>query len=264
MPISDRTTAGTILTLMAQNDVDAPEVVAALGRAREIENAATRIGLGRGALGEAVFAALDAGRDPATDPEVQRAITANYLDNPGVAEAVREAAYGRARAVCDEYRDDIVTAWRKPFNVAAATLAGAYDRIGEVELDNADAILRNGGDIAEVWAKARAAVATIRAIRNGWSTLAEFTRAVNVDNHFRPLNFIDPTVDQWLGDHLRESRIDAWDATRGGYTLALPTFDEYRQRIARITAEVAAAERADHADALAYATGRPALLRIPR
>ena len=264
MPINDRTTATTILTLIEQHHVKAPEVIAALKRAHEIESAATRLGVSRTATGDAVYAALDAGRDPATDAEVQRTITAAYLDNPGMAAAVREAAYGRARAVCNDHADEIVDAWRKPFDAAAAVLASAHERLGHVQLDNADAILRHGGDIADVWAKARAAVSTVRAVRLGWTSLAEFTGAVKVDNHFRVLSLIDPTVEQWLGDRLRESNPDPWDATLKGYTLDLPTFAEYRQRIARILAEVAEAERADRDDALAYATGRPALVRIPR
>lgn len=264
MAINDRTTATTILTLIEQHNVKAPKVTAAIKRAQEIETAATRLGVSVNAASDAVFAALDAGRDPAADAEVQRAITANYLDNPGMAQHVREAAYGRARAVCVDYLDDIVDAWSEPFNAAAATLADAHEHIGHVQLDNADAILRHGGDIAEVWAKARAAVTTIRAVRLGWTSLAEFTGAVNVDGHYRALVTIDPTAEQWIGDHLRESNVDAWEATLKGYTLDLPTFDGYRERIARVNADEDTYRRLDDEAAKAYLTGRPALMRVPR
>lgn len=111
--------------------------------------------------------AIDNDRDPAGDPEVQRVLTATQIGNEGVRQHVNTLAYDRFRTVCDNYADQLVTAWRVPLDTAAATLVTAHDRFGTVSLTDTGTIMATGGDVADVWAAAREAVTTIDTITAG-------------------------------------------------------------------------------------------------
>ena len=264
MNLSARATAITIVDAIKATGTKAPKITEAFDKATRISTAAHGLGLPSGTLIAAVADALGDDRDPAADPEVGRIVTLSAIAGEGVMQGVTAIAFDDFRAVCSDERDDLVNAWQTPFDASVATLEAAHDRIGHLALDETGPILAKGGDIATVWAQARAAAGTIDTIAAGWIALGTFTRAVSDDPRRRALRLVDVDYTTWVEAKLEHKRLTPWDAVLAGLTLSLPTFDEYRQRIARITAEVADAERAFHADALAYATGRPALVRIPR
>lgn len=264
MNLSARATAITIVDVIKATGIKAPKITAAFDKATRISNAAQGLGLPGSTLIAAVADALGNDRDPAADPAVQRIVTMSAIAGEGVMQGVAAIAFDDFRAVCVGERDKLVDAWQAPFNASADELDRAHDRIGDIPLSETGAILAMGGDAAKTWAKANDAASTIDTISAGWQALGTLTRTVAEDPRYRALRLVDVDYTDWIRAELERKRLAPWDALLAGLSLSLPSYAEYRQRIARITAKVADAERADHADALAYATGRPALVRIPR
>ena len=237
MNITDRTVITQIITAFESTGIKPPKPLAeALARAGKLDNAARSLGASdAGALGVAVTAALDDGRDPAADPEVQRLLAARAVASDyNLADQVTGAANEQVREVCHAHADPIVRAWRKPFDQAAATLTAARSRIGSVPLDDSATILRQGGDVASVWASARDAVATIDTIAAGWSALGSFTRLVQPTTRHRMLRIAEVSYDQWTEHRLADAKADPWTAVLAGLTLSLPTFAQHRARVAAI------------------------------
>lgn len=194
-------------------------------------------------LGPVVAASLLAGRDPATDPEVTRTFVAMQLGEHGVLTVTENILIEKMRQ--QFYEDDIVATWVKPFDDAAAVLAHAYDRLGAIDLADTTSVVQLGGDAAETWAKAQAAVARISTITNAWSALVEFTRSANINPRYPALQIAAVNASTWQSLELDRKRISAWQATVEGLTLSLPTPAEYRQRIADLERGIAEMARAE-------------------
>jgi hypothetical protein len=192
----------------------------------------------RGALIDAVLAALDADRDPVTDPDVQRAHLAMQIgSSEGVGRQVTEVAAGQMRDTFSLHAEAIVKAWQKPFNAAAAELATAHERIGDVPLEDTDTILRAGGDIAAVWAKAQQAAAVVDQLDVAWLALATLTRFAPIDPRFPALRIADVDAEQWASAGLERKSVTAWNAQLSGLRLSLAGGAEYVARIAAVQVE---------------------------
>jgi hypothetical protein len=229
-------TARILLNALSSTGAKAPKIAAAFEHATKIATTVRSLGTPPGAMVAAVAEALDDDRDPADDPEVQRLVTTNGFVNPGLMAEVEAIAFNDFAGVCTRDSDDIVTALRAPFDVAAATLAQAHNRIGDVPLEDTDTIMRRGDDIAAVWAKATAAAKVVDTITAGWAALGELTRTVPTDQRYRVLRIATVDYATWTEQELERSKLKPWDAIRAGLTLSLPTVSEYRQRVAAIEA----------------------------
>ena len=186
--ISDRTTTTTyVLTTFDSLGIKPPtDVATAFLRAEKLTQESMNLGARPGDLDAAVTAAILGGREPAADPEVQRVTTATLLaGNVGLPDAVAGAALDVIRSACLAHLDEIVDAWRKPFDEAAATLTEAHKRIGDLSLDDTGTIVARGGDIADVWAKAKSAEQVIDQVVSGWSHLMTLVR-VSIDGEHPP------------------------------------------------------------------------------
>jgi len=257
--ITDRAMAQQIIGSFTDSGAKAPKSFAdAHGRATRIAAAARNLGAGQGDLAQAVMAALDAGRDPAADPDVQRIAIAAQIANPGIEQQIDALAFDGFHEACAVHTDAIIAAWRKPFDAAAAVLADAHQRLGNVALEDTTAIIAKGADAADVWAKATAAVKIIEAIRHGWLGLVGITHAAPDDRNHAVLRIADVDYPTWTAQQLHGRKVGAWDAVLAGLTLALPSPAEYRQRVNTITkAQEAEAQRVAGV-AHDYATGRRA------
>ena len=240
MSLSDGTIAAPLLSALTTTGVKAPKVTAAFEHATKIATTVRSLGTPPGAMVAAVAEALDDDRDPVDDPEVQRLVTTNGFVNPGLMAEVEAIAFNDFAGVCTRDRDDIVTALRAPFDVAAATLAEAYERIGDVPLEDTGAIMRRGDDIAAVWAKATAAAKVIDTITAGWAALGELTRTVPTDQRYRVLRIAAVDFATWTEREFEGQKLSPWGAMCAGLALSLPTVSAYRQRVAVITAGHAA------------------------
>jgi len=183
----------------------------------------------------AVADALGRDADPTTDPEVVRAIALNVITGPGVLVHVEEASFSRLWVAYRECEDEIVAELRKPFDQAAATLALAHERIGDLDLTkDSEAILKKGGDIAAVWAGAVEANKTIDSVILTWVALGQLIHPEPIDRRWLNLRIVNPTADKWDQADLSLKQITAWDAVRAGIGLSLPTLSEYTERRAVI------------------------------
>jgi len=254
--ITDRALARTILNAIESTGTKMPKVAAAYAHATKISDASHALGIPPNALALAVAAALNDDRDPGDDPEVRRIVTTNAFANPGITQAVDAQAFEGFRTVCRDNIDEIVKALQKPFDAAAATLAEAHSRIGDVPLEDTATIMRKGADVAEVWAKATAAVKVIDAAEAGWQALGEITRTATSDRRYVVLRIADVPYSEWISSELEGKKLKPWDAMLAGLALSLPTVSEYRERVAVIEAG-AASEAAEYAaDQQAYLTNR--------
>lgn len=236
MNISDRTIAQQIIAAINATGAKAPKAIAdTYEETVRVSTAAGNLGAGTTALAPAIAAALIDGHDPATDPEVQRILIASQIGNEGVHRMVEAIAYDRFRAVCLEHGNELVSAWRKPFDQAAKQLVPCFDQIGAVPLEDTHAIMQRGGDVAEVWAQAQNASHTIEAINSGWTALAQLTRTVQINPDFRVLQMSAVDYRTWTARDLRRKNLKPWEFLLNDLALSLPTAAEYRARVQKIT-----------------------------
>ena len=213
-----------------------PAVLTAFERATRVSSATKNLSPGEGALAGAVAAALDEGRDPAADPEVTRVLVAGLIANRGIDQGVEAIVAEEMAAVFAQHADAIVRALARPFDRAAAVVAAAHERIGDHPLDDTAAILKKGGDVGEVWGRAKDAVAVIARIDADWLALADVTRFAPVDRRYAALRIADASSPEvWAAAGLEGRKgADAWSAVLAGLTLGLADSTEYARRVAAV------------------------------
>lgn len=222
-------TTGVILGTFDTLSLNPPKAILdARARAERVSAGSQQLGSGDG-LPEAVAHAIDAGGDPATDPEVARLLTLAQLASRNIGEAVAQVARDDLANVFTDHSDAIVKAWRKPFDQAAANLAAAHGVLGSVELEQTADIISRGGTAADAWVQAQTASGTIDVIQSGWTSLAGLQH-VTLDRRYLALRTADIDVDTWLRLNLTDQRLKPWQVVSEGLTLSLPTMREYLQR----------------------------------
>lgn len=180
-------------------------------------------------LPRAALAALEADVDMLTDADIGRAVISRALGD--VRPAMTAELDDQMCDFIDLNGQDILDAFHKPFNEAAATLHHCLSRLGNIALEDAKAALSKGGDAAQVWADAQAADKTIDAI----ATAVKLMRRNAVDPRYRVLVIADIEAATFIEDQLTGAEMRAWDVARAGYKLSLAdtaTFDQRRNAIA--------------------------------
>lgn len=229
-------------TLQARTIVDATQAVGAKLPASVARTHQTTISAlsalhdiyPKGGLAPAVASALRAGRDPATDPEVQRIHLAMQLGEHGISAGVENILIEETRQAFHTHADAIVQAWATPFTKAAGVLAQAFNRLGGIDLTDTGAVVQQGGDAAEVWGKAQTASQTLSTIASAWISLVEFTRTANLDQRYPALRLAAVDAETWRALELERKRVSAWDLVISGLPLSLPTPIQYRERVAQL------------------------------
>jgi len=255
--ITDRGNTSTLIGSFTAAGATAPKaLIAAHERTMRLSEGVRGLSTRPEAIFAAVAAALERGEDPAAAADVVRILTSTQIQNAGVVAGVDDLAFDGFREAAIAHTDAIIAAWRKPFDAAAAVLADAHQRLGNVGLEDTSTVIAKGADAADVWAKATAAVKVIEAIRHGWLGLVGITRAVPDDRNYTVLRIAAIDHPTWTAQQFHGRKVGAWDAVLAGLTLALPTPAEYKQRVAVITqgTQQAATEREE--DERAYLTGR--------
>jgi hypothetical protein len=239
MSTTERVQAAQVMSTTTTTGAKAPKAVLdAYQRATRISDTVHSIPAPQGAVAVAVAAALDRGDDPAADAGVMQALTANSLVGRGITDAVDDIAYAQFLEVCRDEADAIINAWSRPFTGAADTLTAAHQRIGDLPLQDSATILQKGGDVAHVWAQATSASEVIDTIRTGWVALAQFTRLATIDPRYPVLRMAAVSGAVWTERNLERQQLSPWEALIAGLDLSLPTFGEYRQRVAQLEADL--------------------------
>lgn len=241
-PLSLSTTIDALVRSYTDAGTSPPKVLAdAAGRVQTVLDRFGRIGIGPAALVDAVLAALEADRDPADDPAVQRIVTYRAVSGPGIEDTLLTRLDRDIRPALTAGVDDLIKAWRPPFDAAASALTAAHDELGGIALSDTGTVVRGGPKATAAWAQAQQASSTLLAIRGGWSTLARYT-GTNDPAHWPVLTVADVPGEVCLSDKLRGANLHPWDLVLAGYRLSLPTVAEYRERLADIEAARGRAE----------------------
>lgn len=235
MNVSDRTFVTLIQNASTQLRTKLPKtVVDAFAKAKKLEAGIGSLG-STVSLADVVALAILAGREPASDPDVQRAVTAQTLESHhGLPAALGAVGMETVNAACSAELDKIVAGWRKAFDAAVLDLVAAHKRIGDRSLDDTASIMALGDDVADVWASATKAVQTIDTVLGAWTALMQLTRAVPINSDHRPFRLAALTLEQKRN---LPAKLSPWDAVLNGLTLSLPDPAEYRARIDRVQSE---------------------------
>lgn len=262
MNIATSTQLSIIINAAKATGVSLPKPVRDhLDRRQRIEAKLNNIYPAGNARAAAFIAAVDAGRDPATDPEMQRVLTAEQLAGEGHRSVVSAQLDADLIETLIEHADKIITSWAKPFDTAATTLTEAHAILGQLDLADTAAVVRLGGAAAEAWASAQAAVGMLATIDQGWCALAGITHTADTGRAHAPLRMLDVTLQQWNDHRLSDTKPAPWQYVRAGLPMTLPTAAEYRARGQRLTdAAIDAQARAERVarDALK----NPAVMRL--
>lgn len=218
------------------------KIAAGIRRARELGDGLDAIAANDAALPTAVLAAVAEGRDPAADPDVQRAVTALTLADVGPANAVRSAIAAELRSLIVNNVDAIVATWRPVVDAASETMAAHVEILRDVDLDDATAVVRRGGAAADAWGAVRGAEATLTAVSSAWRGLRlSFGSGVPERRYFALILATAPAYVE-LGEALT-----SWQTVKAGHSLTLAGLDELQERIEevhRLHGEANAAEAA--------------------
>lgn len=204
----------------------------------------------------AVIAAVEAGTDPAADPEVQRVLAARDLDGlvmlPGI---VSDTLAELERETIRLYAPELVDSWRPAFDAAATKLAECHQALDGTPLADTETVVRLGPAASAAWASAQDAAATIDRIHASWSALHNLVMGTEV-RVFRMLAIADINPKRWLSSDLDEKPADPWDALGRGLSLRLPTVVDFTEQAAAIRSAI---KERDEAEADRAAERRPAL-----
>ena len=207
-------------------------LVAAADRLRNLKTGA------RNDVGAVVAAALEADRDPFTDPAVAAAVIGRAVADS--LHGVEQAATERTAQFVEEHAATILASFTKPFSVAADTIADAHRILGDVSLSDARAIAKRGGEAGRAWAEAHAAEKVIAEVGQVWKLLSQVApHAVPLQPQYRLLTIADVPAADWLEHGLTNVKVSPWDAARNGWPLALATPEQYLERIAAVHAAIA-------------------------
>lgn len=240
--VTNRAMLTTISSTFEATGTKAPKsVTLAQTKADKIASSAGRLREGGADLTHAVAEALLADRDPFTDERVAAASIGFQFQQRNITDSLATYAAEEVVTALTASADEIVQIWRKPFDGAAAVLQSAFERIGDKPLDDSEGILKLGGDIAEVWTKARAANQLIDKIAHGWAVLGELTRQASLVSQYRVLRIADAPPRR-ARTEFRNVKVAPWDAVRQGLPLSLPSFEQFRQREAAVLADIELAQ----------------------
>jgi|SRR5690554_3062238 len=180
-----------------------------------------------------VVAAAEAGRDPATDPEVQRVFLASQIANDWTRDILRGAGREGVTSALREHEPAIIAEWSKVFDRAAAVLVDAYDKLGVDDLDDSKAVLRKGGAAAKLWAEAQGAVGAIQAAAAGANAIDSLVGRGPAPSSVLRIADIEPEAWKASGFHGRAD-VHPWEVVTGGYRLSLADRAELTRRRAAL------------------------------
>lgn len=235
--------------LAATRRIGAPLPVAittAADRAAAIARAGENVARPHHELMAAMVRAVDQGKDPALDKDVQRWIAGQALANDAVLHGMRAEAADILTTALIEHQADLLTSWRTLFDNTVDTLHDTHDVLGDIDLTNTEAIVQRGPDANTAWATATNAITTLRNIATAWQTWATATRAAAV-NRDHAIHIVAEVDWQTYRDNTLGGTVDYWQLVGLDVTLTLADPDEYKQRIRDVDTERAAEAAAEKA-----------------
>ncbi len=184
------------------------------------------------------LAALDAGRNPFEDPEVQQAMVADHLAQINGITQVESIAADRFTDTLRQHASDVITALQVVVDTAAAAVTRAAKALGGVDPADPNAVLRLGGRAAEAWGQHQVAAKQLDAVNTARGVIGQALRWNEPGKQVRSLRWAALTVAQIdeYGSAAPEQLV------RAGITLALADGTELQRRQQSIAAEHQAAQ----------------------
>jgi hypothetical protein len=186
----------------------------------------------QGELPSAILKALDAGQDPAADPETQRLVIAMNLAS--VASNVREQVQSDSIDTLRFLVPDILQLLSDAMDEAVADMQDALKVLGDIDLSEHEAVLAQGGSIASAWVKANVANQRAGHIITAWHTLVSSAGLRNPGQ--TPLVYLEPTYEEFT-DKEQALPASVWDAIRRDITVKMSGRDDWATRRQAIDAE---------------------------
>lgn len=156
---------------------------------------------------------------------------AALVARPQAQDGITRAGDAAISQALKEHADTVVDALRATFDQAAATIAAARDVLGDVDLDDLEAVTSKGGDAAQQWQDAKAATQSVHQVKTVIERLATaggYPQTADPREKWLPLLEVD------LPGYKTLTRTStAWDAARAG-TLSLAGPTEYQARLQAI------------------------------
>lgn len=243
---TNRATLSLFTNALNRNGVTIPPLPAP---AYEVPTLATRADVAAAAL-----AAIEAGKDPATDKEVQRAVTSHAIAESGITKLIDlERSKAEIRHAMEQ-APAIIEQLARQFTAAVEAMREAAPTIGHVDL-SAGLHFTPGSGTTRVVAMAQAAEAlnTATIIADTWGIFLDATGdGIGQAGQYGRLLYCKPTWQQYMTHRLNANTPtndygrahNIWDMLNNGITVELATTaTEYQQRVEHLEDGQAEAER---------------------
>jgi hypothetical protein len=217
MPNAD---LNTFIGQMRQAGITLPKpVTAAITDQSKIKDAARTVTVNYRDLAEEWVNSVFAGTDPLDNPQLHRQASAYILTTQGLEKVATVIAEERVIAALAANADSILATMKKACDDAGATLTDVHNILGDLALNETEAVFRLGPTAVEAHARAVDASNLIRRVTTAWGALAALT------GFARPsTETLDRLADLDLHTFTELRRHgDAWDIVRSGAAITLAT-----------------------------------------
>ncbi|OWY79407.1 hypothetical protein [Rhodococcus sp. BUPNP1] len=237
--------AQSVLASIRRLGIDIPEPITTVeARAKAIAKAAESVAPAHHDVLAAIIRAVDAGKNPVDDKEVQRMLAGQNLANDAILHGLRAEAAQLLTEALIEHQGLLFDAWRIQFQKAATDLTAAHNALGGISLADTESVVRMGPDASTAWSTATNALTTLRDVMTAWQTWATTTRQVTINNAYAVLRVAEVDWHTYR-DHQLAGSIDYWKLTGLGIRLDLADVATYQRRVA----DLQAAQRVEAAEA---------------
>lgn len=186
----------------------------------------------------ALMRTMLAGEKPATE-DVLRVLMADALARRTMdAQALVGDLETELRDAVAASTDAIARALVAPFDKAAEQVAAGRETLGDIDLDDLEAVTRLGGNAAQVWQDTKAALAVVNKVVSIIGRLEQIGGYPST-NRYPVLVFADLSLTDYRQVRNVE-RPNAWNVVRAGLPLALANAEQYASRAAALEEQWAA------------------------
>lgn len=261
MIISSAALAATVTNAATQLGATLPAAyTAAVTEAKDLARRSGELGTDPGALYHVALVALREGRDPTTDPAVQRLATEQTLAD-GIRVAGAAMASDLVSQAITDHSDGIVTALGKSVAADLETLATASAMFHFADINGADLTRLRRENALSQWADATTAAERVDQALTGARAVLAATHTDYGPDADALMLAPEATADQVAAASGGRGRPGAWQIARTGAALQLATPTELAGAVARFNAAELARDIAADADELATGTARASSTR---
>lgn len=180
---------------------------------------------------QAIVTALEAGTDPATDPDVRAHLARQQLQSMRVGELLHQHTEGRKAALLIEHIPDFIAVMGEVVQQADEALQQARQAIPDLNLHDANFVSKLPPEHMTLWGRAREAVGGLERICQVWHLLMMAGGPVQPSAVHRPLMLAALSAEELraLGAQPKPTA-----PAHAGHRLSLATPQQYAERVAAV------------------------------